>query len=319
MDWDRMVEWNAKRLQRILATLVAMAGLPAGESPPAASAISQSPPVWGRCPAGQRGASRADTLEIAAAATRADAPAGQRPPLSVSPTSPPQGGRLELPRRLHRAILRLLRPLESATRRLIIIAARDLPVPVLPPSRPREAKPDLKAAHAAMRRLGLAVVMSGADIARAAAEMRAAEKRAAARANRAPAFPLLDPLKRFGRPRRRYVPAHAAPRILSFDGAIPHKLPPPPSPWDPIDATRLAQRLEGISRALSDLPGQAQRYVRCKAQSDARRVGRGLIPRHPLRPGRAPGWRTRSKEEINEILADLQYFAREVLRAPDTS
>ena len=115
------------------------------------------------------------------------------------------------------------------------------------------------------------------------------------------------------------MPAHAAPRILTFYGGIPHKLPPPPSPWDPIDATRLAQRLAGIGRALSDLPGQAQRYVRCKARSDARRVGRGLIPRSPLRPGRAPGWRQRSKEEINEVLADLQYFAREVLRAPDTS
>ena len=88
-----------------------------------------------------------------------------------------------LPRRLHRAILRLLRPLESATRRLIIIAARDLPIPVLPPSRPRKPKPNLTAAHAALRSLGLAVVLSSADIARTVAEKRAAERRAAARAN----------------------------------------------------------------------------------------------------------------------------------------
>ena len=129
---------------------------------------------------------------------------------------------------------------------------------------------------------------------------------------------MADPLKRFG-PRRRYVPAHAAPRIIFFHGPIPHKLPPPPGPHDQIDATRLALRLAGISRALSDLPGQAQRYVRWKARSDARRVGRGLVPRSPLRPGYAPGWRTRSKDEINEVLADMHYFAREVLRAPDTS
>ena len=32
-----------------------------------------------------------------------------------------------------------------------------------------------------------------------------------------------------------------------------------------------------------------------------------------------PGWRKRSKDEINEVLADLQYFARKVLRPPDTS
>ena len=40
MDWERVVEGNAKRLQRILAALVAMAGL----------TISQSPPLRGRCP-----------------------------------------------------------------------------------------------------------------------------------------------------------------------------------------------------------------------------------------------------------------------------
>ena len=188
----------------------------------------------------------------------------------------PSRGRLALTRRLHRAILRQLRPLESATRRLIIVAARDLPIPVLPPLRPRksEPKPDLKAAHAAVRSLGIAVIASPADIARAAAEKRAAEKRPANRAARAShmwSLPMADPLKRFG-PRRRYVPAHAAPRIIFFDGSIPHRLPPPPSPHDRIDATRLHLRLAGIGRALSDLPAQAQRYVRWKAQGEPRCV-----------------------------------------------
>ena len=86
-------------------------------------------------------------------------------------------------------------------------------------------------------------------------------------------------------------------------------------------------RLAGIGRALSDLPAQAQRYVRWKArrnrdaegaQSRASRV-RAIYRLSPLRPGRAPGWRKRSKDEINEALADMHYFAREVLRAPDTS
>ena len=68
----------------------------------------------------------------------------------------------------------------------------------------------MKAAPAALRSLGLAVVLSSADIARAAAEKRAAEKQAAARANRAGrrswSLPIADPRKRFGK-RRRYVPA----------------------------------------------------------------------------------------------------------------
>ena len=288
MDWTSVVEWNAKRLQRILAALVAMTGL---RSTP-------SSPLVGEEGSARRG--EAETL-----AGPGEGCCEERGPATLS-------------RRLHRAILRQLRPLESATRRLIIVAARDLPVPVLPPSRPRKPEPDLKAAPAPLRSLGLAVVLSSADIARAAAEKRAAEKRAAARANRAPVLPLVDPRKRFGK-RRRYVPAHAAPRIIFFDGSIPHKLPPPPGPHDLLDATRLALRLAGISRALADLPAQAQRYVRWKARSAVRKVGRVVVPRSPLRPGRAPGWRKRSKDEINEALADLQYFAREVLRAPDTS
>ena len=291
MDWTSVVEWNAKRLKRILAMLVAMAGLDA----------TPASPLVGEDGSARRG--EAETL-----ADPGEGCCEERGPVTLT-------------RRLHRAILRQLRPLESATRRLIIVAARDLPVPALPPSRPRKSEPDMKAAHAPLRSLGLAVIVSPADIARAAAEKRAAEKRAAARAahaDRAPVLPLADPRKRFG-PRRKYVPAHAAPRIIFFDGSIPHKLPPPPGPHDLIDATRLALRLAGIDRALADLPGQAQRYLRWKARSDARRVGRVIVPRSPLRPGRAPGWRVRSKDEINEVLADLQYFAREVLRAPDTS
>ena len=306
MDWDLAIERNTEALKRILAALVAMAGAAAFTSP-----------LWG----GRREASGGGCAPTITPTRRSD---DRRPPHKGEVET---GERPTLSRRLHRAILRQLRPLESATRRLIIVAARDLPVPALPPSRPRKSEPDLKAAHAPLRSLGLAVVLSSADIARAAAEKRAAEKRAAARANRAGhpfVLPLADPRKRFGK-RRRYVPAHAAPRIIFFDGSIPHKLPPPPGPHDQIDATRLALRLAGIGRALADLPAQAQRYVRWKARhsqfpSPLRGGGSSRIRRiSPLRPGRAPGWRQRSKDEINEILADMQYVAREVLRAPDTS
>ena len=168
MDWNRVIEGNAKRLQRILAALVAMAGL---DATPSSLLV------------GEDGSARRGEAEALA--------------------GPGEGcyeerGPVTLTRRLHRAILRQLRPLESATRRLIIIAARDLPVPALPPSRPRKSEPDLKAAPAALRSLGIAVVLSPADIARAAAEKRAAEKRAAnraARAGRPLVLPLADPRK----------------------------------------------------------------------------------------------------------------------------
>ena len=233
-----------------------------------------------------------------------------------------------LPRRLHRAVLRLLRPLESATRRLIIVAARDLPVPALPPPRPRKSEPNLKTAHAALRSLGLAVVLSSADIARAAAEKRAAEKRAAnraARAGRPLVLPIADPLKRFG-PRRKYVPAYAAPRIIFFHGPVPHRLPPPPSPHDPVDATRLRMRLQALAGALDDLPGHARRFARWRAlrARNRQKPGAGRIRRiSPLRPGLAPGLsranRRRPSHEVHDVLADMQYFAWRALEQPDTS
>ena len=238
--------------------------------------------------------------------------------------------RRTLPRHLHRAILRLLRPAESAVRRLIIIAARGLVV-TLPKPRVRKPKPNWKAHIATLRRLGIAVTMSPADFARFTAEQRAAEKRAAARRAGVPALPLVDPLRNPLRRRIRYTPAHKAPRIRSFDDAAPApwRLPPPPSADDMIDATRIAKRLAALGRALDDLPGQARRFARWKARNaagmqnqNARAAGR-TRRRSPLKPGRAPGLSLaasrRPRHEVHEILKDMQYFAREVLAKPDTS
>ncbi|MFI0848510.1 hypothetical protein ACH196_31445, partial [Mesorhizobium sp. IMUNJ23232] len=69
-----------------------------------------------------------------------------------------------LPRHLYRAILLLLRPAESAARRLIIATAQGIVV-VLPPFRPRKLKPKISDTVAAMRRLGLAVALSQEDFA----------------------------------------------------------------------------------------------------------------------------------------------------------
>ena len=88
MDWNAAIEKNREALKRILAALVAMAGL-AGADPGFPSRV--------------RG-----------------------------------GG--TLPRYLHSAVLRLLRPAESAVRRLIIVAARGVVVPARSPSRSRKAK-----------------------------------------------------------------------------------------------------------------------------------------------------------------------------------
>jgi hypothetical protein len=257
------------------------------------------------------------------------------------------GGGATLPRHLYRARLRLLRPAESAARRLIIAAAYGIVV-ALPPLRPRKPKPKFLATEPVLRSLGIAVTMSNEDFSRAAAAKRAAAIRATR--PRAKNLPLLDALKNPFRIRRRYVPEHAMPRIMSLaDGSQYRPLPPPPSPDDPIDAARLGLRLEALGRALDDLPGQAKRFARWKARHDAAlardsqareaamaqgKHGAGAVPFRrlsPLRRGRPPGgrlWRydptarRRSNiREVDEILAHAHALAVYALDPPrpDTS
>jgi hypothetical protein len=100
MDWNAAIEKNREALKGVLAMLVGMAALP----------------VLRAC--GDVGISGGggffDLRACGVAAT--------------------------LPRHLHRAVLRLLRPAEAAARRLIIVAARGIVV-ALPPARPYKPKP----------------------------------------------------------------------------------------------------------------------------------------------------------------------------------
>ena len=259
------------------------------------------------------------------------------------------GGASTLPHHLYRVILRLLRPAESAARRLIIAAARGIVV-TLPPFSPRKLKPKISDTVAAMRRLGLAVTLSRQDFARYEAERKAAERRAAR--PRANSLPLFDPQKYPFRVRRRHGPARGVPRIsvpgFSERAPLP-PLPRPPSLDDPIDAARLGLRLAALGAALDDLPGQAERFARWKARCDAavaemRQIGNAVVVRgrtargtirfqrtRPLWLGRPPGGRlspydpdTRCRKtirEIDEILAHAHALALDALHqsSPDTS
>ncbi|MFI0845779.1 hypothetical protein [Mesorhizobium sp. IMUNJ 23232] len=255
------------------------------------------------------------------------------------------GSGTTLPRHLHSTILRLLRPAESAARRLIIATAQGIVV-VLPPFRPRKPKLKISNTVAAMRRLGLAVNLSRQDFARYQAELKAAERHASRprRLN----LSLLDPLKYPFRIRRKYVPAHAAPRIRSLDDDTPRiPVPQPPSRDDPINAAKLTLRLDALGRALDDLPGQAKRFARWKARNDdalqrdraARdaavaqgKPGPARFRRFsPLRRGRPPGGRLprfdpdapkrKNIREVDEILAHANAMALYALEPPrrDTS
>jgi hypothetical protein len=286
MDWNAAIDKNREALKRVLAMLVAMAGLGAGGQ------FTFFP--------------------------QKDAAASGFSPAEKSKLSPA----LTLPRHLHRAIATLLRPAEAAVRRLIIVAARGLVV-TLPPSRPQKPKP--KPMEPQLRGFGIAVTVSRAELRRIAAARRAAERRAARPKNRS--LPLFDPLR----------PWSVRPWPATADGA------PPRMPFrrlpadDPVDATRIALRLQALAAALDDLPGQAKRFARWLARNEAaaakeklrqdagiapfRRAGKPVRFQRvwPLKPGRPPGWRPKSTHEVQDVLEVVHGLAQWAMEKPDTS
>jgi hypothetical protein len=182
---------------------------------------------------------------------------------------------------LRAAAFALLRPAESALRRLIIMAARGL------------------------------VVTLGAP--------RPLLQRPAGHGNRTPAFPLFDRDIRF-RPMRR-VRRAMTPRIRTFWGPALPPPPPPvltpmPNAGAPVDASRLHRRLGALEAALADLPRQARRLARwrakiaanlaarCAARSDIRR-------RTPMRIGRPPGHRQDAGRDVDRVLRECHALALE--------
>jgi hypothetical protein len=199
-----------------------------------------------------------------------------------------------LPRRLYRKILGLLRPAESAARRLVVIAARGITV-VLPPPRKPMRRP--RSIYVRPGR-GTGIVVPWGE------KMPDARPRPAVIS-----LPIVDPAYRFARPR---IPARSVPRIRFLDSR-PERPRPAPLPAGLVDAARLGRRLDAVRRALDDLPRHALRLARWKARCAA-----GLLKRlSPLRPGRAYGARgkhaRRPAHEVDEILLDTHYFAREAL------
>ena len=84
-----------------------------------------------------------------------------------------------------------------------------------------------------------------------------------------------------------------------------------------VSAKTLVRRLLAVLDAVQDIPRHARRYALWQA--------RPYEERHPqrrsaLRPGRPPGFRQRAKYEIDEILKDCHWLARNVMpQLDDTS
>jgi hypothetical protein len=195
-----------------------------------------------------------------------------------------------IPKSLHSAVLGVLRPAESAVRRLIVIAARGIVVK-LAPSRPM---PKGK------------VIGKGGE-------------------SRLPAFRLADMRKYIPElSQRRVKYAKHPPRILFFgpDSRIddlwarPQPVAAPaPEKDGRVSASRLHRRLQALKLALDDLPRQARRMARWRQKREAMP---GPKFTSPLRPGPPPGHRKRHIHPVDDILADCHWLAWDALRT-DTS
>jgi hypothetical protein len=193
-----------------------------------------------------------------------------------------------IPRSLHSAVLGVLRPAESAVRRLVVIAARNVVVKPAP-SRPMPEG----------RKIGKG---SGPSL---------------------PSFQLFDPPKR-PKPLRVMKFTRLEPRIrfIDYDPRICALFPtprpvvvPPPPPDGRVSATRLHRRLQALKLALDDLPRQAKRLVRSQERRKASPWPKSTTP---LRSGHPPGYRRKPIHEVDEVLVKCDWLAWEAMK-PDTS
>ena len=193
-----------------------------------------------------------------------------------------------IPPSLHSAVLRVLRPAESAVRRLIVIAARGIVVKLVP-ARPMPA--------------GKVIGKGGGKSSHS--------------------FQLFDPRKNFKGPRRRAF-KRMEPRIHFFgpDPRVAALFPaprpvvePPPPPDGLVGAQRLSRRLQALKLALEDLPRQAKRLARWRQRRQAAPELKFLSP---LRPGHPPGYRRKPMHEVDEVLIACHGLAWDAMK-PDTS
>jgi hypothetical protein len=193
-----------------------------------------------------------------------------------------QGALARLPRPVYYAALRILRPAESAVRRLIIIAARSVVV------KPHVFRP---------MPAGLKLAKTGGTRA---------------------SFQLFDARKRFGPMGAGSAGPKAEPRIFIFGSSplVPLFQPqaaakPEPEPDGMVGAERLGRRLEAIKLALDNMPRQVKRLARWQARRE--RMANPKF-RSPLRPGPPPGHRKRPRDEVDWVLKECHALARDALK-----
>jgi hypothetical protein len=186
------------------------------------------------------------------------------------------GTALEWPHQIQARVRRLLRPAESALRRLIIIMAKDVKVK-LPPARPLPK--------------GLVI---------------------RAKAGGLPRFRLYDSRKRF-RPLDAQKPDdRRGPRIRFFTAPAP-VIPRAFTQKSAANTVKgLRRRFAALQQALDTLPQQARRMARWQLR---RALKPSVKFKSPLRPGQPPGHQRRPLLEVDHVLAACHGLAFDVLAA----
>jgi hypothetical protein len=196
------------------------------------------------------------------------------------------GSLFTLPRATLAAILAVLRPAESAVRRLIVIAAHGL---ILKQKTIRD--------FAILRQRPEGPISAMLSV-----------------IGRSRAFKLFDPLKSFDPESIWDVEpiweSHLGPSDTAFNYMSTIET--------PLDAQHIAQRLNALIRALDNLPHQARRLVRWQVKRDAALKASRPTRISPMRPGLPPGWRQRKIHEIDAVLRECHGLANDRLNAPDT-
>ena len=223
-----------------------------------------------------------------------------------------EGGTVErVPKPVYRYVLGILRTAESAVRRLIFAAARDIVVEYKPRRSARSKAP------AKDKRPGETGRQSQAQTPPPVQTVRSAQ---------AAQEILRPPDANAGGWSPASTTSHYDPRIPWF--LRQHFTPPAPVPAAPVpewkrrvddgtvDARHLIRRLLAAADALQDIPRHALRLARWRARpKEERRPERWS----PLRPGRPPGFRKRAKYEVDEILKECHWLARNAEPQLDTS
>jgi hypothetical protein len=200
------------------------------------------------------------------------------------------GSLFTLRRDVSSAIMLILRPAESAVRRLIVIAAHRL---ILKPQIP------CPFVILGLRPEDPIITIPSGNV-------------------RARAFKLFDPLKSFDpdsiwdNEQVTYESGYGltASANQSQDAWLDHQT---------IDATHIGQRLNALIRALDNIPAQARRLVRWQQKRDVALKASRPTRISPMRPGLPPGWRERKIHEIDDVLRECHGLANDRLNAPDSS